>query len=275
MDGWNILTDPVWSPRASPFSWIGPRRFTPPGVAWEGLPPIDAVLLSHDHYDHLDAGTVRRLHDRFGSALRWFAPLGHARWLARRGIRGGREMDWWERRREDGFETACLPARHWTRRTPWDAGRRLWSSWSVRGPSGGSVYFGGDTGWFPEYPVIRRELGPFAALLLPIGAYDPPWFMSPVHLSPEEAVRAWQELGGNGVFCAMHWGTFRLSDEDPLEPPRRVRAAWSERRLDDGLLWVPRHGETRTVRLGRTTAEEGVPDPGGGTLDGGGGHKEH
>jgi len=247
--GLNVLTDPVWSRRASPVRWVGPARLVPPGLAYEALPSIDAVLISHDHYDHLDAGTVRRLARDHGAA-RWFTPLGYGRWLHKRGVTRVTELDWWE---EAVLETErgrlalmALPAQHWTRRKPWDGYDRLWSAWRVEG-GGQSLLFGGDSGYFAGYADIGRRAGPFSATLLPIGAYAPRWFMRLAHMDPEEAVRAYRDLGGTGAFVAMHWGTFRLSDEAPLEPPERLRAAWSEAGLPPGDLWIPRIGESRSI----------------------------
>lgn len=246
--GINILTDPHWSLRASPSQRIGPARLVPPAIAWEALPPIDVVLLSHDHYDHLDEDTVRRLHERFGAALRWVTPLKYAGWFARLGIRGITELDWWdEAELEGGVRVTCAPAQHWTRRTMREFNDRLWASFALRLPDGRAIYFAGDSGYFGGYGEIARRAGPFDVVLMPVGAYDPRWFMKPAHMNPEEAVRAYQDLGGRGAFVAMHWGTFRLTDEDPLEPPLRTRAAWAAAGLAAGDLHIPRHGET--IRL--------------------------
>jgi N-acyl-phosphatidylethanolamine-hydrolysing phospholipase D len=246
--GLNLLTDPHWSRRASPVQFAGPARFTEPGVEWDALPQIDAVLISHDHYDHLDDGTVRRLQRRFGDAVRWFAPLEYRDWFRGRGVRNLTELDWWQESSVEGpagpVRIAALPCQHWTRRTFWDERQKLWASWGVWAPGGRAVYFGGDSGYFPDYPQIRERVGTFDALLLPIGAYDPRWFMKPVHMNPEEAVQTYRDLGGQGVMMGMHWGTWRLTDEDPLEPPLRTRAAWSAAGLPAERLWVPRHGET-------------------------------
>jgi N-acyl-phosphatidylethanolamine-hydrolysing phospholipase D len=252
IDGMNILTDPVWSRRASPLQWAGPTRITEPGIPLDVLPPIDAVFLSHDHYDHLDVPTVRALHARHGDTVSWITPLGYAAWLRRLGIRNVTELDWWEHaaiHMEAGvLNVRALPAQHWTRRTPLDERRRLWASFSLRAGDGPAIYFCGDSGYFAGFREIAEAEGPFAACMLPIGAYDPRWFMKPAHMSPEEAVRAYLDLGGTGTFTGMHWGTFQLTDEPPLEPPWRARTAWQEADLPAADLWLPMHGETRLLQ---------------------------
>ncbi len=248
--GCNLLTDPVWSERASPVQWLGPRRLVPPGLPWEALPEIDAVLISHDHYDHLDRDTVLRLHARFGTRLRWFAPLGFSGWFAPLGIREVRELDWWEDTRLEGppgsnpLRLAATPAQHWSRRSPLERRRdRLWCGWVIQAGDSG-LFFGGDTGFFPEFPEIGARYGPFRAVALPIGAYAPRWFMSLAHMDPAEAVRAYVQLGARGRFLPMHWGTFRLTMEPVLEPPRLLRQAWQEAALPQGNLTLLRHGQT-------------------------------
>jgi N-acyl-phosphatidylethanolamine-hydrolysing phospholipase D len=251
--GLNVLTDPHWSERASPVQFAGPRRFVPPGIPFEELPPIDVVVISHDHYDHLDASTVRRLVRKFGDRIRWITPLRYKQWMRKRGAASHIELDWWESAdltTGGRLRITALPAQHWTSRQPWSRGRRLWASWSVAVPGGASVYFAGDTGYFPEFANIGAHMAPFDAVLLPIGAYDPSWFMQPVHMNPEEAVAAYRDLGSEGLFCAMHWGTWRLTDEDPLEPPLRAAEAWREAGLPEGRLWIARHGETQLIRKG-------------------------
>ncbi len=257
--GLNLLTDPIWTRRAGPYSALGGPRLTGPGMALEALPPLDGVILSHGHYDHLDARTVRMIVDRFGGSLPWYTPLGYAAWLRRRGVREVVELDWWQETRRDGpvgpVRLVCLPARHWTRRAL-AANRALWASWAVlepgpdasdapRAPRG--VYFGGDSAYGPSFQEIGERLGPFRAVLLPIGAYAPRWFMAPSHMDPEEAVRAYRDLGGRGAFVGMHWGTFRLSDEHPLEPPLRTKAAWAAAGLPEADLHLP--GSGGTVRI--------------------------
>jgi len=242
----NVLTDPVWSDTVSPIPGLGPRRLVAPGLAFDALPPIDIVLLSHDHYDHLDAPTVRRLARRHPGAA-WIAPVGYRRWLRRRGVRQIRELDWWEPTRPDvagvTVTVTALPVQHWTRRTPIDTGRRLWASFGLETPDA-RIYFAGDSGYCPAFSEIGGRMGPFDAALLPIGAYEPRWFMRTAHMDPDEAVQAWHDLGASGRLVAMHWGTFVLTDEPVLEPPARLRAAWDRSENNPALLSILRHGET-------------------------------
>ena len=252
MGGLNLLTDPVFSRRASPISWAGPARVNPPGVPFEMLPPMDAVLISHDHYDHLDDASVRALHAKHGYHLTWITPLGFAPWFAKRGILRVVELDWWERARivmSDGgsLDVTATPAQHWCKRGPRDA-RRLWCSFAIRATTiegvSRSVFFAGDSGYCPTFRDIGGKLGPFDLSLVPIGAYEPRWFMEPAHMNPEEAVQVYRDLGGRGAFAGMHWGTFILTDEPVNEPPERVRAEWTRTGLPPADLHVPAVGET-------------------------------
>jgi len=249
--GQNILTDPMWGERASPIAFAGPRRWVRPGIALSDLPPIDAVVQSHNHYDHLDDATVHRLAQRHPRA-RWLVPLGLAPFLRTRGVGEVTELDWWEELHEGGVTYTCAPAQHFSARGPWDRNRTLWCSWGIAAEAR-RVYFGGDSGLHPEFGRIGERCGPFDTTLLPIGGYEPRWFMRPVHMNPEEAVVAYRELARSGregrppTFVAMHWGTFKLTDEPMDEPPRRLRAAWAEAGLPPDRLWVPAHGETRAL----------------------------
>jgi N-acyl-phosphatidylethanolamine-hydrolysing phospholipase D len=251
LGGLNVLTDAMWSRRASPLPWLGPERLVPPGVPFDALPPIDVVILSHDHYDHLDDATVRAIVRRSGDSVQWISPLGYGSWLRRRGVRRHVELDWWQSTdvgsASGSIVVTATPAQHWTKRSPFSERERLWASFCLGTPGGTRVFFCGDSGYFAGLRTIGARLGPFAATLLPVGAYEPRWFMKLAHMNPEEAVRAYGDLGGAGVFVAMHWGTFRLTDEPPLEPPARVRAEWAARNLPPGDLWIPRHGETRLI----------------------------
>lgn len=252
--GFNVLTDPVWGLRASPVSWAGPRRLVPPGIAFDALPRIDAVVLSHDHYDHLDSGTVRRLARRWPDA-RWICPLGHTRWLRRRGARDVSELDWWDSTRlaidERELSVAAFPTQHWTRRSLFEKDcLRLWAAFGLR-VAEHHIYFGGDSGWCPAFAEVGERAGPFDAVMLPIGAYEPRWFMRPAHMNPEEAVRAWIELGRSGRLIPMHWGTFVLTDEPVLEPPARLRDAWAAAGCPADDLSILRHGETLILNPSR------------------------
>jgi len=248
----NVLTDPVWSRRVSPVPWAGPARLAPPGLDFDALPPVDIVLISHDHYDHLDAPTVRRLVRRDPDTV-WVAPLGLRSWLLRRGAQRVIELDWWQDARivtrGGELHVTATPAQHWSRRSLVADPGRLWASFVASAGTGPKVYFGGDSGYFTGFAEIGSRLGPFDAALLPIGAYAPRWFMRPMHMDPEEAVQAYLDLGGRGAFVAMHWGTFRLSDEPPLEPPVLLRQAWRAAGLPADDLWILAHGESRARRV--------------------------
>lgn len=221
LPGVTLLTDPMFSDRASPIRWAGPRRLSPPGLALDALPPVDAVLLSHDHYDHLDAPTAKALNQRFGGSLTWFTPPGYRPWVERRGAQKVKELDWWaEDRLEVGPATAtvrALPARHWTKRRPFDARKRLWCSWSVE-TGGRRVYFGGDSGYFPGYAEIGERVGPFDVALMPIGAYAPRWFMKTSHMNPEEAAQAARDVRA-AAWWACTGGRFASATSRPWSRP--------------------------------------------------------
>lgn len=254
LDGVNLLTDPVWSARASPFAFVGPRRWVPPGIPFDALPPIDVVVLSHNHYDHLDDRTVRRLARRYPDAA-WVAPLGLRPFLAERGATRVTELDWWEEVSLGALRLASAPARHFSARGWRDRGDTLWCSWSILGPTR-RLYFGGDSAYHPEYIRIGERHGPFDVAFLPIGAYEPRWFMRGVHMTAEEGVQAYLDLcaphesAGQTAMVPMHWGTFKLTDEPMDEPPRRARAAWAESGLPEPCYWQLAHGETRRLSGG-------------------------
>jgi N-acyl-phosphatidylethanolamine-hydrolysing phospholipase D len=241
LDGVNVLTDPQWSARASPVSFGGPRRVTPPGLRFEDLPPIHVVSISHDHYDHLDVATVKRL----AAAHRplFLVPLGLKAWFADLGIATVEELDWWQDRAVRGLTFTCVPAQHFSGRTPWDRNRRLWSGWVIAGRQR-RLYFAGDTGYDAGLKKIGERLGPFDVAAIPIGAYLPPHIMKASHTAPEEALRLFGDLRA-AAMVPIHWGTFDLADEPLEEPPRRLEA--EARRLGLGVdrVWILKHGETR------------------------------
>jgi N-acyl-phosphatidylethanolamine-hydrolysing phospholipase D len=250
--GVNVLTDPMWSERASPVSFAGPRRFVAPGIDFDTLPPIDVVFISHNHYDHLDRPTVRSLAKRLPD-IEWVTPLGLATKLRHWGAAKVRELDWWQ---DSTVETStgalragCVPAKHFSARGFGDRGRTLWCSWVISNDTS-RVFFAGDTADHPEFAAIGSRYGPFDLLLLPIGAYEPRWFMRTVHMNPVDAMRAYAELSrgqtDEPIMLPIHWGTFRLTDEAMQEPPEWTRRVWREAGYDPAKLWLLRHGETRT-----------------------------
>lgn len=246
--GLNVLTDPIWSGRASPVAWAGPKRVIEPGVAFEKLPAIDAVVLSHDHYDHLDRRTICALVQRAPDA-HWLAPLGLAELLLDWGASDVTELDWWNGTALGEVRATAVPARHFSGRSMHDRGARLWCGWALAAATK-RVLFAGDTAAHPEFSRIGRELGPFDATLLPIASYAPRWFMEGVHVTPEEAVEAYAATNAGaskGVFAAMHFGTFRLADDPLAEAPMRLRRAWSTEAPIGHDLWIPRPGETRRL----------------------------
>jgi L-ascorbate metabolism protein UlaG (beta-lactamase superfamily) len=207
--GFNILTDPIWSERASPLSWAGPRRRRKPGVSWEDLPPIDAVLISHNHYDHLDLPTLRRLAARGDSTF--IVPARGSRLLHSENIGPSHELDWGESLSLPGFTIHCVPALHFSSRGIYDRNLTLWCGYVIECRQR-FVYFAGDTAFGSHFAQIRELFGSPHLALLPIGAYEPRWFMSRVHMAPDEAIRAHQILSAR-TSIAMHHGTFQLADE--------------------------------------------------------------
>jgi N-acyl-phosphatidylethanolamine-hydrolysing phospholipase D len=245
----NVLTDPVWSERASPLQWLGPRRLMSPAVDFNALPPLDVVLLSHNHYDHLDAGTVRRIASRFPDTP-WLCPLGLRELLRSFDVRHVIERDWWQTVDTSSFSATCAPAQHFSARRISDRNQTLWCSWILEA-DGARVFFAGDTALHPAFAEIGARLGAFDLVMLPIGAYEPRWFMRRVHMNPEDAIAAYQALVNGAPVAppcfAMHWGTFRLTDEPVEEPPARFAERWREAGLPAEANWTLAHGETRRL----------------------------
>ena len=217
----NILTDPMYSDRAGPLNAVGPRRVRLPAVRFDDLPPIALVLLSHNHYDHCDRRTLRELATRFDPIV--VTPLGNGALVRSTGVRRVEELDWWDAAKTTPLPITLTPARHFSARSPFDRNRALWGGF-VLASRGLRIYFAGDTAWAPFFADVGRRLGPIDLALLPIGAYEPRWFMQSVHMDPAEAVRAHLELEAKQSI-AMHYGTFQLAAEGIDAPPHALDEA--------------------------------------------------
>jgi len=227
LDGVNVLTDPNWSDHAGPLGF-GPRRLVPPGLAFEDLPPIHVVLISHDHYDHLDLPTLERLVRAHRPTI--FAPLGVGAWLRERGVSDTVELDWWRSGTYRGLEIVATPAQHGSGRGITDQNLRLWCSWAVLGARQ-RFFFAGDTGYARDLAEIGRRLGPFDVAAIPIGGYSAFTARHPNHVNPEEGVQLFEDVRGR-LLVPMHWGTFALNREPHREPPERLLAEALRRGLE-------------------------------------------
>ncbi len=241
---YNLLTDPVWSMRVSPFRWIGPRRIRPPGITLQSLPPIDLILLSHNHYDHMDLDTLAYLHERDRPLV--LTGLGNGYYLRRRGITHVHELDWWQHVDWNGLNIHYVPSQHFSGRGTGDRNQALWGGFVVDSPHG-SGYFAGDTGWGSHFEAIARRWPDFRLGLLPIGAYEPRWFMRPVHINPEEAVQA-HKLLRIQTSVAIHHRTFQLTDESVDQPAHDLANSLEMNSIIPDAFWVLREGQRRIVR---------------------------
>lgn len=242
-----ILTDPVWSGKLIG----GIRRATQPGVEWHDLPPIDAIAISHNHYDHLDWPTIRRL-PRDTLCL---VPLGLGRWFRRRRFTNVIEHDWWQATRVGTLSVEFVPAHHWSRRGLFDTNTSLWGGWVITPQDGATTYFAGDSGYGDCFAQIAGRHPRIDIALLPIGAYNPRWYLQHVHMDPHEAVQAFGDLNAR-VMVPMHWGTFRLSHEPILEPMERAERAWAMAGHGQEQFWPLALGESRSLE-----ARKQVPGP--------------
>jgi N-acyl-phosphatidylethanolamine-hydrolysing phospholipase D len=262
--GLNVLTDPVFSLRASPLQFLGPARAQPPGIALQDLPHIDVVLLSHNHYDHLDRGSVMALERQAGGAPLYLAPLGIKSWLQRLGIRHAVEMDWWETRLHRGIEFHFTPAQHWSGRSFSDRNKTLWGAWAVLGTDF-HWFFTGDTGYSQDFSDTRRHFagrqtlergGGFDVALIAVGACLPRWFMKMQHVNLEEAVQIHLDVGAKHS-VGVHWGTFALADEPLDHPLHELAGARTLKGVSEqSFFLLPVGGTRQFVRRGAPAGSE-------------------
>ena len=247
-DGMNILTDPHFTLRASPVGFLGPRRHTPPGLALDDLPTIDLVVISHNHYDHLDRGTVERLYARqVDRPPRFFVPLGQKQWFDDLGVPNVVELDWGQSANYKGWGVHAVPTQHWSGRSLWDRNQVLWAGWVLEHPSF-RFLFAGDTGYSPDFADIGTRFGPIDLAAIPIGAYEPRWFMSSSHVNPEEALKIHKDIRAR-YSVGIHWGTFQLTDEPMDEPPVRLKRVLERADVPRDRFFVMQHGETRLLNF--------------------------
>jgi N-acyl-phosphatidylethanolamine-hydrolysing phospholipase D len=251
LGGINVITDPVFSQRASPSQWLGPRRVMDAALSIDALPPLDVILVSHNHYDHLDKPAVKRIARAHPRAI-WVVPLRLGAYIRPWGAQQILELGWWQQSSIDGLRVTATPARHFSARGLRDRNKSLWGGFALEAGDR-RAYFAGDTAYHPEFGEIGARCGPFDFVMIPIGAYDPRWFMKVVHVDPEEAVQIYQDVIAPHpgkplpLMLGIHWGTFRLTDEPMEEPPQRTAARWRTLGLDENRLWIARFGETRSI----------------------------
>jgi L-ascorbate metabolism protein UlaG (beta-lactamase superfamily) len=236
----NILTDPIFSKRASPVGFAGPKRMIPPAMTLNDLPKIDAVVVSHNHYDHLDIWSLKKLF-KLNSETIFMVPAGDKKRLVKAGIRNIIEMNWWDIFRVSNTEFHFTPVQHWSKRGLFDRNKSLWGGWFIKS-NDLSLYHAGDTGYSSDFKTTYERLGAPDYSFIPIGAYDPRWFMKDSHVNPEEAVQIALDLKTPHSF-GMHWGTFTLTDEPVLEPPARLKEALEKQNLESGFFISPKPGE--------------------------------
>jgi L-ascorbate metabolism protein UlaG (beta-lactamase superfamily) len=236
----NILTDPIFSKRASPVGFAGPKRMIPPAMTLNDLPKIDAVVVSHNHYDHLDIWSLKKLF-KLNSETIFMVPAGDKKRLVKAGIRNIIEMNWWDIFRVSNTEFHFTPVQHWSKRGLFDRNKSLWGGWFIKS-NDLSLYHAGDTGYSSDFKTTYERLGAPDYSFIPIGAYDPRWFMKDSHVNPEEAVQIALDLKTPHSF-GMHWGTFTLTDEPVLEPPARLKEALKKQNLESDFFISPKPGE--------------------------------
>jgi L-ascorbate metabolism protein UlaG (beta-lactamase superfamily) len=241
IDGLNILTDPIWSERCSPFSFVGPKRYTPPGISINHLPNIDIVILSHNHYDHTDLPTLKQLEEKFHPMV--LTGLGNKKLLLGEGMHNVKEMDWWEKISFGSVTFTFTPTQHFSGRSLFDRDETLWGSFMVVGKKE-KVYFAGDTGYFSHFKDIASRFGSIDIAILPIGATEPRWLMEPVHIGPTQAVMSFLDLKAK-FLVPMHYMTFVLSDEPLDSPVPRTKEAMKQSGISESAFVPLKIGESR------------------------------
>ena len=231
-----ILTDPVFSERASPFKRLGPKRLIPPAILLNELPKIDVVTISHNHYDHLDIRSLKKL-SKLNPNLIFLIPKGDIDIFNKKNIDNVKEFVWWEEISINDFIFTFTPVQHWSARGLFDRNESLWGGWFIKSTDY-SLYHAGDTGYSNDFIETQKRLGSPKYAFLPIGAYDPEWFMAASHVNPEDSIRIMKDLGAEFSF-GMHWGTFTLTAEDTLEPPQRLKEALNNDKLDNFITLKP------------------------------------
>jgi N-acyl-phosphatidylethanolamine-hydrolysing phospholipase D len=238
--GKNILTDPIWSERASPLSFVGPKRHTRPGIEWKDLPPIDICLVSHTHYDHLDRPTIKRL----GNKTHYIIPTNMTEWFRQLDITNTTELGWWKNERIGDITITSVPANHWSKRNLFGTGGAGWGGYIIESEAS-TIYFAGDTGAHEEYfKEIGKRFPHIDLSLIPIGAYHPQWIFGRYHVDPRGAVKIHKEVGSKQSF-GMHWGTFKLTREPLDEPPKLLLEEVSKASLPKDEFTTMQIGETR------------------------------
>ena len=245
-NGINILTDPHLTKRASPVSFLGPKRYTPPGLSIEELPNIDLIIISHNHYDHLDKLTIEKLFEKQPeNPPHIFVPLNLKKWFEELGMDYVTELDWYESKKFKKWIIHAIPVQHWSMRSPWDRNKTLWAGWVLE-TKGFRFFFAGDTGYSKDFQDIAKKFGQFDLSAIPIGGYEPRWFMKAAHINPEEAVKIHKEINSR-YSVGIHWGTFILTDEPVEEPPRLLQKFSKKLGLKSKDFFVMKHGETMSL----------------------------
>ncbi len=242
-NGLNIVTDPIFSERASPVQFAGPKRLIPLAIAQAQLPRVDVVLISHNHYDHLDKQSVKALNMQPGGAPLFVVPLGLKQWFLNEGLENVRELDWWDSITHQGVALHFVPAQHWSKRSLTDTNRSLWGGFVIE-DRGWKFFYSGDTGYSQDFKDIGAKFGTIDFAAIPIGAYAPRWFMRTQHINPEEAVQIMQDVGAKEAM-GVHWGTFILTDEPLDEPPKLLAQALEEKKIPAAQFRAWAHGETK------------------------------